>query len=105
MRFVWPVSARCELWAIDQASLAGGETGIRTLHALLESVSYGFYVVLGAIRPIRPADHCTLLHAGPFRFSEIYFFGGFRIPETEFKILIPVIAFIPEPWARGPDHL
>src|ERR1035441_3721322 len=40
------------------------ERGIRYLDVLLESASYRFYVAPPAIFANRPADHCTLLHAG-----------------------------------------
>jgi hypothetical protein len=43
----------------------GGESGIRYLNALLESVSYRFQVAARPIFAIRSTDHCTLLHAGP----------------------------------------
>ena len=44
--------------------LYGGESGIRYLDVLLESVSYRFQVAARPIFAIRSTDHCTLLHAG-----------------------------------------
>jgi hypothetical protein len=58
------ISTRRQPSLVNNRLYIGGETGIRNLYPLLESASCRFFVAPPAIFAIRPADHCTLLHAG-----------------------------------------
>ena len=63
----WQLPISCRSFIELEAD--GGESGIRYLDVLLESVSYRFQVAPRPIFAIRSADHCTLLHAGPRRYN------------------------------------
>ena len=67
----WQLPISCRSFIELEAD--GGESGIRYLDVLLESVSYRFQVATRPIFAIRSTDHCTLLQAGTLllKFSDL----------------------------------